>query len=151
MNPIAELLESVDVLVLDGAMGTMLMSLGLKAGEAPELWNVKQAERVRAVHRAYIAAGARIVLTNSFGGAGLRLARHGLAERAAELNRAAAENARAEAGAAPHKVLVGGSLGPTGELMAPMGMLTPEAARAAFAEQAAALAEGGADLLWIET
>lgn len=151
MNPIAELLESEEVLLLDGAMGTMLINLGIKAGEAPELWNVEHADRIRSVHRAYIAAGARIVLTNSFGGTGIRLARHGLEDRTAELNRAAAANARAEAGSAPHKVLVAGSMGPTGELMKPMGPLTPEKARAAFAEQAAALAEGGADLLWVET
>jgi 5-methyltetrahydrofolate--homocysteine methyltransferase len=108
-------------------------------------------ERVRAVHWEYIQAGARLVLTNSFGGTRIRLKRHMLEEQVAEINRAAAANARAEADAAPQPVLVAGSMGPSGELLKPLGSLTYEACVAAFAEQAAALAEGGADLLWVET
>jgi 5-methyltetrahydrofolate--homocysteine methyltransferase len=151
MNKIEALLESEPILLLDGAMGTLLMSAGLESGASPEQWNVLYPERVRAVHRAYIQAGARLVLTNSFGGTRVRLKRHMLEEQVAEINRAAAANARAEADAAPQPVLVAGSMGPSGELLKPLGPLTYEACMAAFAEQAAALAEGGADLLWVET
>ena len=151
MNKIEALLESENILLLDGAMGTMLMAAGLESGDSPEEWNVLYPERVRAVHRAYIQAGSQLVLTNSFGGNRIRLKRHNLQERAAELNRAAAANARAEAEAAPHTVLVGGSMGPTGELLKPLGPLAYEEAVTAFAEQAVALAEGGVDLLWVET
>lgn len=151
MNQLKTLLEKDGWLVLDGAMGTMLIQSGLESGSSPELWNVEHPEKVRAVHRAYIEAGSQVILTNSFGGSRIRLKSHNLQERAFELNRAAAENARAEADAAGHTVLVAGSMGPTGELMAPMGRLTYEAAKAAFAEQAAALAAGGVDLIWVET
>ncbi len=132
-------------------MGTMLIAAGLESGDAPEEWNVLYPERVRAVHRGYIQAGSRLILTNSFGGTRYRLGKHNLQDRVAELNRAAAANARAEADAAPHPVIVGGSMGPTGEMMAPMGSMTFEDAKAAFAEQAQALAEGGVDVIWIET
>lgn len=151
MNRLKTLLEKEGWLVLDGAMGTMLIQSGLESGSAPELWNVEHPEKVRAVHRAYIEAGSRIILTNSFGGSRIRLKSHNLQERAYELNRAAAENARAEAEAAAPPVLVAGSIGPSGELMAPMGKLTYERAKEAFAEQAQALAAGGADLIWVET
>lgn len=151
MSALKSLLEAETCLILDGAMGTMLMAAGLESGSSPELWNVEHAERVRAVHRAYIAAGSRIILTNSFGGSSVRLAAHGLQARAFELNLAAGSLARQEAGAAPHTVLVAGSMGPTGEMFEPLGSLAPETAEGAFAEQAAALAQGGADILWIET
>lgn len=151
MSILETLLESETCLILDGAMGTMLMAAGLESGSSPELWNVEHAEHVRAIHGAYIAAGSRIILTNSFGGSRVRLAAHGLQERAFELNLAAASLARLEADAAPHTVLVAGSIGPTGEMFEPLGSLAPETAEQAFTEQAAALAQGGADLLWIET
>lgn len=151
MQNLKEQLDRENCLLLDGAMGTMLIELGLEPGTAPESWNVTQPEKVRSVHRAYIAAGSRVVLTNSFGGSRIRLERHGLGGQAVSLNRAAAENARAEAEAAGHRVLVGGSIGPTGEMLAPLGELSFEDAKAAFTEQAAALAAGGADLIWIET
>ncbi len=151
MNKLAELLNSEQTIVLDGAMGTMLMASGLEQGGAPEEWNVSHPERIRAVHRAYIAAGSRLILTNSFGGTRLRLMLHGLQDRAEELNRAAAEIARAEANAAPHPVVVAGSMGPSGELLDPLGTLTFEEAREAFAEQARGLAAGGVDIFWVET
>jgi 5-methyltetrahydrofolate--homocysteine methyltransferase len=151
MNKLQEALEKEGRLLLDGAMGTMLMDAGLEQGAPPEEWNVTHPEKVQAVHRAYIEAGSNIILTNSFGGTSFRLKLHNLQDRVTEFNRAAAENARAEADAADHLVLVAGSLGPTGELFAPMGSMTFEDAKSAFAEQAAALDEGGADLLWVET
>ena len=151
MNKLQELLEKEGRLLLDGAMGTMLMAAGLEQGAPPEEWNINHPDRVQAVHRAYIEAGSNIILTNSFGGTSFRLKLHNLQDRVGELNRAAAANARAEADAADRPVLVGGSIGPTGELFAPMGAMTFEDAKSAFAEQAAALDEGGADILWVET
>ncbi len=138
-------------MLADGAMGTTLMAMGVQHGDPPEEWNVLHPESVRSVHRGYIEAGAQIILTNSFGGSRFRLQLHGMEQRVHELNRAAAELAREEADRASCPVIVAGSMGPTGELIEPLGTLTPEAARDAFAEQAAALVEGGVDVLWIET
>lgn len=151
LNTFESLLASNPYLLADGAMGTMLMSAGLEHGEAPEGWNLSHADKVRAIHRDYLQAGSKIILTNSFGGSHFRLERHGLQDRVAELNRAAAELARAEADAAPHPVAVAGSVGPSGELIEPMGLLSFNQARDGFAEQAAALVDGGVDVLWIET
>jgi len=146
-----ELLATKPVLLADGAMGTSLFAQGLATGDSPELWNLLHPERVRAVHRGFIEAGSDLILTNSFGANRCRLALHGAAERVAELNRAAAALARAEADRAGRTVLVAGSIGPTGEIFQPIGALAPEDGARAFAEQAQALAEGGCDLLWIET
>lgn len=132
-------------------MGTMLFALGLAQGGAPELWNVEHPERIQEVHRRYIEAGSQVVLTNSFGGTRYRLKLHDLQDRVYELNKAAAENARQAADAAPHPVLVAGSMGPTGELLEPLGNMTFADCRAAFAEQTRGLADGGVDILWIET
>lgn len=151
MNKLQELLATEGHLLLDGAMGTMLMDAGLEQGAPPEEWNVDEPDKVRAVHRGYIEAGSNIILTNTFGGTSFRMKLHNLQDRVTELNKAAAINARAEADAADHPVLVGGSMGPTGELFEPMGTMTFEEAKAAFAEQAAALDAGGVDILWIET
>ncbi len=136
--------------VADGAMGTLLMAAGLTPGEAPESWNLRAdtRDRVRAVHDAYIRAGARIVLTNTFGGSPVRLRTHGLADRSGELNRAAAGIAREAAG---RHGIVAGSMGPLGELLAPFGTIESHDARAAFAVQAKGLADGGVDAIWIET
>jgi methionine synthase I (cobalamin-dependent) len=121
------------------------------SGDAPELWNVEHPERISALQRDFIEAGADIVLTNTFGGTRYRLKLHHAEDRVRELNAAAARIARAEADASGREVVVAGSIGPTGEILAPLGPLSADAAQAAFAEQAAALAEGGADVLWIET
>lgn len=151
MSTLSELLNSQTPILLDGAMGTMLMSAGLQPGDSPELWNVERPEAVRLVHRAYLQAGSQVVLTNSFGGTRIRLRRNGLAKRAGELNRAAAALARLEVDAAAHPALVAGSMGPSGELLAPYGLLTAVEAQEAYTEQALGLLQGGADLLWIET
>ena len=151
MNPLEKLLETGQPILLDGAMGTMLMDAGLEQGDPPEEWNVTHPERIRAIHQAYIQAGSRVILTNSFGGTRFRLEMHDLQDRAIELNKAAALNARAEADLAPTIVVVAGSMGPTGQLFEPMGTLTFEEAKAAFAEQARGLAEGGVDVFWVET
>ena len=151
MTSLDSLLASRAVLLADGGMGTGLFALGLSTGDSPELWNVRHPERIAAVHRGFVAAGSDIILTNSFGGSRHRLKLHQAQERVAELNMAAARVARGVADAAGRPVVVAGSIGPTGELIVPLGPLTVDEAAAAFAEQAQALAAGGADVLWIET
>ena len=151
MASFEELLADRTTLLVDGAMGTELFARGLTAGDPPEMWNVDQPDNIIDVHKGYIKAGSDIILTNSFGGTSFRLKLHKLQDRAVELNRAAAEVARAAADASDRQVIVAGSMGPSGELLEPMGEMTPETAAAAFAEQAQGLAEGGVDVLWIET
>jgi methionine synthase I (cobalamin-dependent) len=138
-------------LLADGAIGSNLFERGLQSGDAPELWNSTHPDRVSQLHRAFVSAGADIILTNSFGGTRHRLKLHKAEGRVSELNEAAARIARAEADRSAGEVLVGGSMGPTGEILEPLGPLSLDAAREAFAEQALALAHGGADLIWIET
>lgn len=133
----------------DGAMGTMLQELGLIDGSAPELWNVEHPDLVQKVHQSYIDAGANMIETNTFGGTSARLKFHDIGDRVAELNRAGAQIAREIA--EPAGALVAGSIGPSGELIEPVGTLTMDEAREMFREQAAALAEGRADLFLIET
>ncbi|MEM7092944.1 MAG: betaine--homocysteine S-methyltransferase [Actinomycetota bacterium] len=151
MALIHDLLAERTNLLVDGAMGTELFARGLTAGDPPELWNVEQPDDITDVHKGYIKAGSDIVLTNSFGGTAYRLKLHSLDHRVHELNQAAAERARDAADASDRQVAVAGSMGPTGELIAPLGSMTADECRAAFAEQAAGLADGGADLLWVET
>jgi len=150
-NPIDALLAERGVLLADGATGSNLFARGLQTGDAPELWNAQHPERIAGQYQAFIDAGADIILTNTFGGTRHRLQRHAAAERVAELNRAGAAIARAQVDRAARKILVGGSMGPTGEIMQPLGALSHAAAADAFAEQAAALKAGGADVFWIET
>ena len=150
-NRLQRLLETRPWLLADGATGTNYFAAGLETGDAPELWNIDHPERVAALHEAFIAAGSDIILTNSFGGTRYRLKLHKAEERVAEINRAAAAIARRAADASGRDVVVAGSMGPTGEILAPLGALSEEDAADAFAEQGAALAEGGADVLWIET
>jgi methionine synthase I (cobalamin-dependent) len=135
----------------DGAMGTMLFSSGLQFGDPPEIWNLTQPDVIRRIHRGYLDAGSRIVLTNTFGGNGLRLSLHGNESRVAELNQMAAMLLRAEVDAAGGGALVAGDIGPSGSIMMPLGTLDFDEAVDVFAEQAAALVAGGADLIWIET
>ena len=151
MADIVELLASRPVLLADGGMGTGLFELGLATGDSPEFWNVLHPDRVASVHRDFVTAGSDIILTNSFGGTRQRLKLHQAQDRVSELNRAAAMVARGVADAAGRPVVVAGSIGPTGELVVPLGAMTMAEATAAFTEQAQALAEGGADVLWIET
>jgi 5-methyltetrahydrofolate--homocysteine methyltransferase len=145
------LLAERRVLLADGGMGTGLFRRGLETGDSPELWNVDHPDRVTDVHREFVAAGSDLILTNSFGGNAFRLKLHGAEGRVRELNMAAAKAARIAAGEAGRPVLVAGSMGPTGEILAPVGTLDPAEAEAAFRAQAGALAEGGVDLLWVET
>ncbi|MFO0294597.1 MAG: betaine--homocysteine S-methyltransferase [Rhodospirillales bacterium] len=148
---LAKLLAERPVLLADGATGTNLFERGLVSGDSPELWNDIHADRIRGLHREFVAAGADIILTNSFGANRRRLMLHQLEGRTRELNRLAAANARAEADAAGRPVVVAGSVGPTGDLLAPLGALTEDEAFAVFVEQIEGLKEGGADVVWIET
>jgi len=151
MADFRELLASNGHLVLDGAMGTQLFAAGLTAGDPPEIWNVDHPDHIRTIHRGYLEAGSDVVLTNSFGGNRHRLKLHSLEGRVHELNAAAADAARAAAGDVDRPVVVAGSMGPTGELIEPLGDLTEADAAEAFAEQASGLTDGGADVLWLET
>ena len=135
-------------LLFDGAMGTMLGAIEGKDWDAPEELNVDDPERIAAIHRAYAEAGAEVITTNTFGGNRIRLERAGYAERVEEFNVAGARLAREAVG---EGVLVAGDIGPIGEFMQPLGEHTREEFVAAFAEQAAALALGGSDLLLVET
>ncbi|SRR5579871_298728 len=148
---LTRLLEHRPWLLADGGMGSGLFERGLESGYAPELWNVEHPERIAAVHRSFIAAGADIILTNTFGGTRHRLKLHRAEGRVAELNARAARVARDAAADAGREVVIAGSIGPTGEILEPLGPLTATEAAAAFAEQAQALVEGGVDVLWIET
>ena len=150
-NPIDALIAEKGVLLADGATGTNLFAMGLEAGDAPELWNESAPAKIEALHRGFVDAGADIILTNSFGGTRHRLKLHGAHDRVFELNRRAAELARTVADASGRKVIVAGSVGPTGELLQPLGALTYEDAVEAFAEQIEGLKAGGAEVAWIET
>src|ERR1700682_789277 len=150
-NRLQDLLAERPYLIADGAMGTNLFAMGLMSGDAPELWNFDQPDRRRALHQGWVDAGSDIILTNSFGGTSYRLKLHKQQDRVREINREAARIARRIADGAGRPVIVAGSIGPSGELFEPLGALTPEEAASEFAKQAQALAEGGVDVLWIET
>jgi methionine synthase I (cobalamin-dependent) len=143
-----ELLATGNVLVADGATGTNYQEKGLGLGVAPEEWLFDAPELVLELHREFVAAGVDLILTDTFGATSIRLGDSPLEGRAREVNLRAAELAREAAG---DTVLVAGSLGPTGQLAEPLGPLGPDECAAAYAEQAAALTEGGVDLLVMET
>jgi 5-methyltetrahydrofolate--homocysteine methyltransferase len=149
VNRLTALLGAGTPVVLDGGMGTLLQDRGLTDGGSGELWNVERPEVVRECHEAYARAGARLLTTNTFGGTRPRLRMHGLEDRVHELNAAAAAIARSVADA--HGLLVAGGLGPTGELMAPLGSMEADEARDLFAEQLRGLRDGGIDVVLIET
>lgn len=150
-NPIDALLAEKGVLLADGATGTNLFAMGLEAGEAPELLNETAPDTITSLHQNFVDAGADIILTNSFGGTRHRLKLHHAQDRVHALNKRAAEIARAVADKAGRKVIVAGSVGPTGELLVPLGAMTYDEAVDAFAEQIEGLKEGGAEVAWIET
>ena len=134
--------------IFDGAMGTMLQEGGLKPGGCPELMNIEQPDVVKKIHEAYIAAGATMIETNTFGASALKLDHYGLQDRVEELNHAAVKLAR-EVSEGRAKVV--GSLGPTGRFVEPLGDLGFEEAYNSFFQQAKALADAGADYLIFET
>ena len=148
MPSFLERLAEGTVLIADGATGTNYQNMGIEPGVAPEEWVFDDPDNVRELHRRFVDAGSELVLTCSFGGTSLRLADERLAGRAVEVNRRAAGLAREAVG---ESVLVAGSLGPTGHLTEPLGPLTRALAVSTYAEQARALADGGVDLLVLET
>ena len=148
MPSFTELLADRGVLLADGATGTNYQSMGIAPGVAPEEWVLDAPDRVLELHRRFAEAGSDLVLTCTFGATSLRLADGPLAGRMREVNGRAAELAREAVGG---ERLVAGSLGPTGQLVEPYGLLTRDAAVEAYAEQARALADGGVDLLVLET
>jgi 5-methyltetrahydrofolate--homocysteine methyltransferase len=137
-------------IVADGAMGTALFAAGMPVGEAPEAWLLtpRGAAAVTEVHRGHIAAGSRLVLASTFGANPLRLEGSEIPGRSDDVCRAAVAAARSAAG---DSVIVAGSMGPTGGLLVPYGLLDPGEVRANYAQQAASLAAAGVDVLWIET
>jgi methionine synthase I (cobalamin-dependent) len=151
MSKLEDLLAREGALLADGATGTNLFEMGLVSGDAPELWNAEAPDKIRALHKSFVDAGSDIILTNTFGCNRHRLKLHNAQDRVLELNMAAVALARDVVLAAGRDVLVGGSIGPTGELFQPLGALGYEDGVAAFREQMEALAEGGADILWVET
>ena len=150
-NPLTQLLATRDWLMADGATGTTLFNMGLSSGDAPELWNEDHPDRIAALYKGAVDAGSDIFLTNSFGGTRSRLKLHNAQDRCYSLNKLAAEIGREVADASGRRVIVAGSMGPTGEIMAPMGTLTHAAAVEMFHEQAEGLRDGGADVAWVET
>ena len=147
MKPFREAIQE-QVLILDGAMGTMLQERGLKPGQSPEELNLTMPEVVASVHREYIEAGADIIITNTFGGTHFKLSHYGLESKLAEINRRAVEIARKEARGMAY---VGASIGPTGQFVEPLGEVSFDDMKAAFRDQAEALVSAGADLISLET
>jgi 5-methyltetrahydrofolate--homocysteine methyltransferase len=150
MNKFLERLQSGEILVADGATGTNLQKLGIKPGTPPEELVIDQPELVLQLEKAFVAAGSDLILTCTFGGTSLRMKESKYAQRVGEINQRAVELAR-QAASIQAGTLVAGSIGPTGQLLKPLGPLSVEEATTSFSGQAKALAEGGVDLLVIET
>lgn len=148
---LSELLATKKIILADGATGTNYFALGLTSGEPPEFWLDSHPERVAGLHQRFVDAGADIILTNSFGCNRHRLKLHNAENRTYELAKKAAEIARKVADSCSRPVVVAGSVGPTGELFAPLGALTQDEAVSCFEEQIRGLKDGGADVAWIET
>ncbi|MGO1120795.1 betaine--homocysteine S-methyltransferase [Rhodovibrionaceae bacterium A322] len=150
-NKLQDLLSKRDWLLADGATGTNMFAMGLQHGDAPELWNLEEQDKIRAHYRSFIDAGSDIVLTNTFGGTANRLKLHKAEDQVYDLNKAAAELLKEMIDESGREVICAGSVGPTGDLLVPLGPLTYEEAVAAFEAQCIGLRDGGADVAWIET
>ncbi len=150
-DALSALLAEKPVLLADGATGTNLFAMGLESGDAPEYWNANHPDHITKLHQDFVDAGSDIILTNTFGGTRHRLKLHHGQDRVHELNMKGAQIARAVADKAPRKVIVAGSVGPTGELLQPLGAMTYDEAVASFAEQMEGLKAGGVDVALIET
>ncbi len=151
MNNFLKILKEKSHILADGATGTNLFGMGLQTGDPPEPWNINHNDRIRSLHQGFVDAGSDLFLTNSFGGTSFRLKLHNLESRVFELNKAAAVIAREVSDQADRLVIVAGSMGPTGEMIEPHGLMTSKEATDAFKAQAEGLAEGGVDVLWLET
>ncbi|HVN55794.1 MAG TPA: homocysteine S-methyltransferase family protein [Anaerolineaceae bacterium] len=146
--PFLERVRHGERLVADGAMGTNLQAMGLPRGTPAEIFLIDHPEAIASIHRRFIEGGSDVILTCSFGGSPIRLEHTGLKGRAYEINHRAVEIAREAVG---DQAYIGGSMGPTGQLLEPMGPLSQEEAEATYAEQARYLSDAGADLLVVET
>ena len=151
MHKIEKLIAEKGWLLADGATGTNLFSMGLESGDPPELWNLEFPDRVYLNHQNFIEAGSDLILTNTFGANRFRLALHNAENQVHELNVAGAEIALKAADLCERTVIVAGSIGPTGEIIEPLGEVTKAEATSAFTDQAIALKEGGVDVAWIES
>src|SRR5450759_72986 len=145
------LLKGPRPVLSDGAMGTMLHNRGIGFDRCFDELDLSVPAMVAEIHRDYIQAGAQLIKTNTFGANRFKLARHGLAERVGEINRAGVELARRVVMASFKDVVIAGDVGPLGVRLAPFGRVAPEPARHVFTEQMGALAQAGADLILIET
>jgi len=134
-------------LLFDGAMGTMLIQAGIVCGKASEYWNLEKPDVIRDIHESYIQAGSTVITTNTFGGTRLKLKKAKLDRQTEEINTQAVHIARSASG----EKLVAGDIGPTGEMLLPMGEKSPQELRSVFREQAGFLDEAGVDLFIIET
>ncbi len=148
---IKEKIEEKGYLLADGATGTNLFDMGLESGYPPELWNLEHPDRVKLNHQNFLEAGSDILLTNSFGANEFRLSLHGDEDKVNEINHKAAEIAIESAENSNQEVFIAGSIGPTGEIIEPLGDLSKERAKDAFLKQSLALKAGGVDFIWIET
>jgi 5-methyltetrahydrofolate--homocysteine methyltransferase len=137
-----------EILISDGAIGTMLQTVGCPPGACPEEWGISNREKLQSIHRGYLEAGADILLTNTLGGSRFKLGRYNLSEQAYSINKRAAEIV---AEVAQDIAYVAGDIGPTGEFMEPIGFVKESEFYDAFAEQASGLKDGGADFIIIET
>ncbi|MEP3047443.1 MAG: betaine--homocysteine S-methyltransferase [Roseibium sp.] len=151
MSKLEDLLTKNGALLADGATGTNLFDMGLVSGDAPELWNTDEPDKIKALHQSFVDAGSDIILTNTFGCNRHRLKLHNAQDRVKELNIAGVHLAQDVAATVGRDVLIGGSIGPTGELFQPLGALSYEEGVEAFREQMEGLVAGGADILWVET
>ncbi|MGC1496092.1 MAG: betaine--homocysteine S-methyltransferase [Sulfitobacter sp.] len=150
-NAFTDLLAEKGTLLADGATGTNLFNMGLMAGDAPEMWNTDEPQNIIKLYKGAVDSGSDLFLTNSFGANASRLKLHGAEKRVHELSRVAAELGREVADKAGRKVIVAGSVGPTGEIMEPVGTLSHAVAVEMFHETADGLKAGGADIGWLET
>ena len=150
-NALSQMLADKDVILADGATGTNLFAAGLAAGDAPELWNADHPEKITQLYKGAVDAGSDLFLTNTFGSNASRLKLHDAQSRVHELSRLGAEIGREVADRAGRPVIVAGSVGPTGDILQPVGSLSHEDAVEMFHEQAEGLKAGGADVLWLET
>src|SRR6266508_3932597 len=149
-NKFLDLLSS-QTLLADGAMGTMLHARGVGFDKCFDELNLTRPSAVAEIHRAYVEEGAQLIITNTFGANRFKLAKHGLEDHVAVINKASVDLAKRVVAASFREVLVAGDVGPLGVRIAPFGRVQPEQARAAFTEQITALAEAGTDLIVLET
>ncbi len=147
MKPLLERLND-DILICDGAMGTMLIEKGVPEGECPNYWGIKNYKVLRSIHDEYINSGADMVTTNTFGANWIKLKKYGLEKKLDEINRTAVEVARESAAG---KAYVLGEIGPTGEYLAPIGSITPSEMFHVFADQVKNLEESGVDAIILNT